>query len=92
MLALRDLIDGVRIDSAYLPAVVLSDPFAPGPPNPIMAVLRPQVTIYPAGAFSPVVVAPYGEPGPSRWPMVRAGLIVGGVALFALLFIRQRKR
>ena len=85
----RELIKRVEVTTAYGPSIELDDPFAPGPPNPYLEKLQPQVKLFtPAG--KPIVIAPYGTPPTTRWPMVKAaavgGVIVGGLGLLWLTF------
>jgi hypothetical protein len=86
----------LRVESSYLPPLDLANPFQPGPPNPYLQRLRPKVTLEIAGgAVRPIVLAPYGDPGPSRWPAVRGALAFGAVALGALVvaaFVRKLRR
>lgn len=87
---LRQLVTGVTVETAYLPTIELQDPFKPGPPNPLLQLLRPRVTLQVAG--KPVRYAPYGEPGATRWPMVQTGLILGAGALALLLLAAVTRR
>ena len=83
MVDMSKLVTGIDVDSAWLPPIHLKDPFKPGPPSPALQQLKPKITLRLKG-LDPVIIAPYGKPGPTRWPWVRAGLVVGGVALLAL--------
>jgi len=82
---LSKYIKSMTIESEYLPPIHLNDPFAPGAPNPLLQRLKPRVTVTLAdGLGDPVVIAPYGQPGASKWPIVQAlgiaaivGLVVG---------------
>ncbi len=74
----ESLIKRVTVETAYGPSFDFEDPFAPGPPNPYLEKLKPKITLFtPAG--QPVVIAPYGNPPPTKWPMLRDALVVGGV-------------
>lgn len=75
---LSKYVSGIRIESAYLPEIYLPDPFKPGPPNPLMQALKPKITVeITGGVADPVVVTPYGEPGPSMWPTIKTvGLLL----------------
>lgn len=75
----------VTVETAYLPRIELNDPFAPGPPSPLMQALKPKITIETTG-FSPMVMAPYGEPGPSKWPLVSVIGLAGFAALGFLVW------
>lgn len=84
-------IGSIRIDTAYGPPIVLDRPFAPVPatagPSPLKW-LKPQITIVPAIAgMKPIVSAPWGAPGPTRWPQVQAAVVgVGALALGLLVY------
>ncbi|MHB1430291.1 MAG: hypothetical protein ACYCVW_16530 [Rhodocyclaceae bacterium] len=84
-----DLIAGVRIDTEYGPPIVLNHPFATNQkPNPLLEALKPRITIYPSAAgINPVVLAPYGQPGTSKWPQIEAGLVLAGAVVVGLLTI-----
>ena len=79
----RTAIEKVEVDTAYGPQIAIADPFAPGPPNPYLQKLKPRIRIYASGSPTPVVMEPYGAPGPSAWPLIRDSLIVGSVVLGA---------
>lgn len=88
-------ITGIRIESAWLPSIVITEPFAATPgaaaPNPVLSILKPRVTLeVRGGSMKPVVTAPYGDPGVTRWPLLRTGLLVAGVG--ALLLLARAKR
>jgi hypothetical protein len=90
-------ITGIRIESAWLPPVYIRDPFAaaPGPvaPNPVLSALKPRVTLeVRGGSMKPIVTAPYGDPGVSRWPVLRTGLVVVGIGGLLLLARAKRRR
>jgi len=80
----RTAIRRVEVATAYGPPIVLDDPFAPGPPNPALQRLRPKISIYTRGQRTPIVIAPYGKPGPSRWPDIERGLKILGLGLAGL--------
>jgi len=86
------LLEWVRLETAYGPTIQLASPLVPrplGPPTPIeryMMFLRPRITVKAAG-FSPFVMAPYGEPGPTQWGLlVTAGSAAAAGALALLTF------
>lgn len=87
---LSKLITGVTIESEWGPAITIPDPFKPAPPNPALQIIKPKVTLQIAGV-GPVTMAPYGNPGPSKWPMVKmvALALAGGAALY---LIKRRRR
>ena len=90
-------VTSIRIDTEWLPPIIIDDPFeaTPGPstPNPLLSVLKPRVTFeIKGGALNPVRAAPYGEPGPTRWPQLKTGLALAGIAALVLLVAAKRKR
>ena len=90
-------VTGVRVDTEWLPPIIIADPFAttPGPvaPNPVLSVLKPRLTFeIKGGALNPLRTAPYGEPGPTRWPQLKTGLTIAGVAALLLLVAARRRR
>lgn len=90
---LLSLVKGVKIETAYLPPIELRDPFGAGggAPNPLLAALKPRITID-AAFGGPITVAPYGDPGESRWPLVQAGLVLAGGAIGLWLLSRLLRR
>lgn len=70
----------VTVETAYLPKVELNDPFAPGPPSPLISLLKPKITVE-VSNMEPIVMAPYGEPGPTKFPIVMLVFAAGTVAL-----------
>lgn len=77
-------ISAVRIDTEYGPPILLDHPFAKTQkPNPLLSALKPQLTIYPTDTgLKPVILAPYGRPGVTKWPQIEAGaVLVGALAL-----------
>lgn len=84
MVELLNLVKKATIESEYLPTIQLNDPFRPGPPNPLLQALKPRITLEVAGSSRPIVIAPYGNPGPSKWPLIRAGLVASGLVLLGL--------
>ena len=73
----RGYISRVEVDTAYGPSFVFDDPFEPGPPNPYLEKLKPRVKLWIAG--HPTVIEPYGAPGPTKWPLIRAAVIASGI-------------
>jgi hypothetical protein len=83
---LDTLVGAVAVDSAWGPPIYVDDPFhpsAPGTESALGKILRPKVTVYWRDGTTQVI-APYGEPGPSKWPFPvfalagLAGLLVAG--------------
>jgi len=94
---LESLVSSIKVRSAYGPDFDLSDPFAPGPPSPFLQALKPEIQIGIKGS-SPIVIAPYGHPPPTRWPLVvvvltlGAGVSVGLLGVGALSILRGKPR
>ena len=66
-------VSGIKIESAFLPPIDLPEPFKPGPPNPLLQLLKPKITLQ--TSLGEKVLTPYGDPGPSKWPMVKMALL-----------------
>lgn len=68
----------VEIKTAYGPKIVLDDPFNPEQtPNPLLERLKPQVTLFVSDRK--VSFAPYGDPPPTKWPLIKNAAIAAGV-------------
>lgn len=83
---LADLIKQIRIDSEYGPSIVIDAPFSGSPSgssvggSAVLGILKPQITIVPAiGGIGDKVVAPWGVPGPTRWPYIEGLLVIIGI-------------
>lgn len=88
----RQMISRVEVDTAYGPPIKLDDPFAPGPPNPYLQQLRPRVRLHLRDqSLKPITIQPYGAPGPTKWPMIQAALVVGGFVLAGGVLYRLLK-
>jgi hypothetical protein len=87
---LSKLVTGIKVESAYLPTIDIRDPFRPGAPSPVLQRLRPKITLSMGAGLDPVVVKPYGEPGPTKWPALAALLAVG--AGFAMVGVWRAMR
>ena len=85
---LASIVSGVRVESAWGPTFTVAQPFASSPPSPLLTFLKPKVTLLLNGGAE-YAIAPYGEPGRSKWPLVQAGLIFGGL-LLAGIYIQGR--
>lgn len=81
----------LTIETSLGPTLVVDDPLAPSDVSSgdtlvdtMMRTIRPRITI--DTTFGPTTIMPWGEPGPTRWPLVRSGLVLGGglLALFVL--------
>jgi len=76
----------IRVDTQYLPPIVMNDPFspnaAPGASSFLLKLLKPQITVT-ADGLNPITAAPWGAPGSNKWPVVQLGLlaIMGGAVM-----------
>lgn len=89
---LRPLITRIRVESAYGPPIQIDDPFGPstGKVDRAVAVLKPKVIFDTPGG--PIVIAPAGEPGPTRWPLVKGGvLVLGTFGILGIAILAARK-
>lgn len=75
---LRNSLTQVEIHTTYGPDIVLKDPLKPGPPSPYLQALKPEITLTFATG-NKIAVAPYGKPGPSKWPQLVSTAKVAGV-------------
>jgi hypothetical protein len=88
---MNELVTQLVIDSAYAPRVIIdkplsSDAVTSGPSSWILGVLKPQITV--VTPLGNKVIAPWGAPGETRWPIVQwilialmACLVIGTAAL-----------
>lgn len=85
-------VKSITVESKYSPRIQLDNPFAPGPPNPLLQAVKPQITLTLAdGLGGPVVIAPYGSPGPSKWPLIKiGGVVVLGIALVSITYLMRK--
>lgn len=81
---MEQLIDRIVIDTAWGPQLVL---VPSGEPSPAGAWLKPAASVYVKGLQSPMLIAPYGQPGPTKWPWVQGALVLGA-GVGALLMLR----
>lgn len=77
MKELRRRLKSVSIRTEYGPDIDVEDPLKPGPPNPYLMALKPQITLNIDG-YGPLVMAPYGKPGPTKWRMIEKATTGGG--------------
>lgn len=90
---LNSAVGRVEIRTAFGPTLSLDHPFAPSSPGDDSAftkLMQPVLSIYPTATAAtvdpnPLVYAPYGDPGESKWPFLVAGvgLLVGWLAFRA---------
>ena len=87
---LNSVVKEARINTAWGPPIVIDSPFAPTPTGTrgAGAWMQPEIMlVLREGYGSPQSFAPYGKPGPSKWPIIVAGLsllaaftIFGGIS------------
>lgn len=96
MADLSKYIKGITVQTAYLPDIVINDPFAKGPPvpNPILQALKPKITVSLdiAGMQKDVAMTPYGEPGATKWPVIKTGLLVLAIGFLSYGVFKQLKK
>lgn len=84
---LANAVEELRIESAWLPPIVIARPFADSGPSPVASAvgsfLRPAITIRMVGG-SEYRKAPYGEPGPSKWGYIPLALVAILAVMVAL--------
>ncbi|MFA6118112.1 MAG: hypothetical protein WC729_29265 [Sphingomonas sp.] len=89
------LIESIEIHTRWLPPILIDKPLVesngvPSPADAFAKAFKPKVIVRVKGIPS-IEYAPAGEPGPTRWPYVRAGLVVGGIGFAYLIFRMLRK-
>lgn len=73
---LQAAVTSMEMDSNYGPHVEIADPFAPSNvPNAYLQAMQPRVR-FTLNDGSLLTLAPYGDPGPTKWPLVKVGLAV----------------
>ena len=75
----------VTIRTQVSPPVTITpfEPSPPGPPNPLLAFLKPSIEVETPGG--PITVAPYGPPTGDYFPWLVAGLAVVVIGLVTLI-------
>lgn len=89
------IVDSITLDTVYGPQILISEPLKTDASgnvqgDPVTRVLKPKVTIN-LKAGPPIVYAPAGEPGETKWPYVKWGMIGAG-ALIGFLILRGMTR
>ena len=88
----RGTVRSVTIRTQFSPPITF-DPFAEvppdAPPNPILALLKPEVEIETAGGA--IVMAPYGPPTENYLPRLIVGVVVGIVGAIGLIATIARR-
>lgn len=85
----------IDFESEWTPPISIDRPFAPGEPGAATAIqqfMLPKISFYLAGGGDPVVVAPAGMPGPTKWPWVEIGGLALGLGFLYLLFRPRRAK
>lgn len=82
---LASQVKSIRIQTAYGPDIFIPRPFEPAPPpapgtKTAADYLKPRIEIQ-LGGSNPVTWSPYGDPRPSKWPLIKWSLIGGGILL-----------
>lgn len=81
---LQQIITGIHVRSNVAPDIDLIDPFNASPaPNAVLSAARPQISFDVLGSSTPIVIAPYGAPGPYGGAAA-AGTGLLSIALLAL--------
>lgn len=80
-------VSSVTVETAFTPPIVLNDPFKKSEtPSPLMQMVKPRVTLKFKRYFHPAVMNPYGNPEPSKWPLVQMGVMTTVILLAFGLF------
>lgn len=85
------LIESIEVQSNYTPDFSV-DVNAPSDPNAaseylnLIQKIQPQMKInfLASTGIAPITLAPYGQPGPTKWPSIRLGAEVVGAGLTAI--------
>lgn len=90
----KSIVQSVVFESALSPRLQIDKPLASKPGdkpksnNGLLKIFRPKFTVQLVNGQQ-VVIAPYGEPGASKWPYLQAGGIVfaglAGYGLYSLI-------
>lgn len=69
-------IKSVTVETALTPPVTVdgADLNGSGPPNPLLALIRPRFTV--STALGTRTFAPWGSPSDNYWPQIQIGLVV----------------
>lgn len=84
-----NLINEIDIESRFTPKIAIQNPLSPSvTPNIWLDLLKPKITITTPLGTQPIVSAPWGDPGASKWPVVQ----FVGVTVASFLVLRKLKR
>lgn len=84
------LIQSVEFHSNYTPDISLnpngpSDPSTTSEAIALLQKLQPQFKLnFITGVADPLIIAPWGTPGPTQWPTLALGAQIAGVAALGL--------
>jgi len=84
MQLLQANVNRMTIRTTVLPTIVINDPLTPKSGQSVMQYLKPAVTLNVAG--QDFTIAPYGDPGESKWPM-----FAGFAAFFGISWLLMAK-
>lgn len=78
-------VKSIKIQTAYGPDIFIPKPFEPAQPPPpgtktAADYLKPRIEIQ-LGGGAPITWSPYGDPRPSKWPLIKFGLLVAGALI-----------
>jgi hypothetical protein len=87
-------VKSIRIQTAYGPDIFIPRPFEPSPPKApgqktAADYLKPRIEIQ-LGGGNPITWSPYGDPRPSKWPLIKYGAIGAVVLIVAAHAARRR--
>ena len=84
----RSAIQSINVKTTYGPPFRIEKPFEPGPPNPYLQTLKPEIEITFVTGHK-TKMRPYGSPGVSQWPKIQAYAklagVLSGIALSTLV-------
>jgi len=92
--ALDAVVSRIEVRSAWAPTITIDRPFSPSTPggagDTIGKLMRPEIVVFDSTGAVVIERAPFGTPGPSRWPIVAALAILGGAVVLGLALRRIR--
>lgn len=86
---MTSIVSKIVIDSEYGPQIIIDQPMAAGgsgTPSWVMDLLKPQITVI--TPFGNKVIAPWGTPGPTRWPEIKIALLVIAAVAAGVVIMR----
>lgn len=85
---LEEIVEWILVETEYGPPIYVERPFidkGESETGTAAAMLKPRFTVKLKG-FDPQAYAPYGNPGPTKWPLISTTLTLGGILLGVLYF------